>query len=115
MLGTDSTWIRASGRLVERNAIVLRNDVSKAAVVVIPASLDAPTSLAPMRIVTSPGFGLRAAAFCAWASVPPTFAPVTASLPPLGGLLAPQFMAGLRALIRRHTELTEVLVPVDHE
>src|SRR3954447_14404907 len=81
----------------------------------MPASDDAQTSLAPIRIVTRSGSGLRATAFWAWASVPATFAPVTASLPLLGGLFAPQFMTGLMALIRRQTELTAVFVPVAHE
>ena len=115
MFGIDITWMRAFGSPLESVCSVVSIDERKLAIDVIAACDDAQTSLAPIRIVTSSGLGLRATALTAWALVPAALAPVTASLPPLGGLLAPQGSAGLSALMRRQRLLTVVFVPVAHE
>src|SRR3954447_3868524 len=96
MFGIDQTAIRAFGRFVVSVFIAVWKRVRKSATVVIAASDEVQTSLAPIRISTRSGF--VATAFRAWPFRSATFAPVTALLP------APPFdatAAGLMAWTRR--------------
>src|SRR5689334_3194386 len=96
MFGIDETAIRAFGRFVVSVFIAVWKRVRKSATVVIVASDEVQTSLAPIRISTRSG--LVATAFSAWPFRSATFAPVTPLLP-----LPPtdETAAGLRACTRR--------------
>src|SRR3954469_22537534 len=82
MLGIDDTSIRASGSPALRIVRPLRRLSRKLSTVVIVASDEVHTSLAPSRIRTWSGLLGALTALAAWPGRPAILAPVTASLPP---------------------------------
>src|SRR5215208_7765330 len=107
MFGMLLTPMRAFGSAFVTVSSACRNCAWSVATGVIAASLEAQTSFAPIRIVTSSTPCEPAALTCAFRST--IFAPVFASL-----RFLPE-ISGFFARIRRYTLLTEELVPVDHE